>query len=496
MRCSTSFAVLATALPLVLAAGCGVGYPVAGVLASSGGGGGGGGAANAAPTVAIAPVERQKGEVAIEYALADAESDAASIEVEFALPGSSDFAAATRAASDVEGTTGLATSPSGTAHVFVWDAAADVGTAAVEGAKVRITPAGGVAQTSAPFTTGNDAPVVELAPIAAAQSGLVVVRGTISDSTADASDLLVEVAGVTPSATIAIGATSGLATAKAGEGGVPLSFAWNTIADLPNTNATVTLRVRARDAFDLGAAAEITFAVANNQAPVVVLGAVARQRGDIAIPLVLIDTAGDAVDLAISGSATRGATTLTLPAITLAAASEPLAGLGSSPQGSVHTIIWDSATDLAALSPATSVIAVRLDVTPLDAGGSGATQSVGPFIVGDEPPDLALDAIAGPQRGIVTLGFTLSDSTGDASDVALTFATPANPTPRPATLAVGSGASLAATPAGVRHTLGWNTIADLGPVITSVTITATPSDAATGAVVAGLARSITLQVAN
>lgn len=155
---------LATSLALLLGsalvAGCG------------GGGGGGGGAAAAAtsggatgvpgvPAANVATITSIRlpasavlsGDVPVAFTIVDARGLPADVTVTISTDGGANWRAATPAATSA-GMTGLATGPSpGAEHVFAWASAADVpGLAQV---LVRVTPAGGVALTSAPVVVDN-----------------------------------------------------------------------------------------------------------------------------------------------------------------------------------------------------------------------------------------------------------------------------------------------------------------------------------------------------
>ncbi|MCI0439288.1 MAG: phage tail protein, partial [Chloroflexi bacterium] len=75
--------------------------------------------------------------VTISYQLFDSTSDPVSVEAAFSIDGGRTFRAATAAASPTQR---LATSPSGEAHTFIWNSAADLGEAQAEGVLLRITP--------------------------------------------------------------------------------------------------------------------------------------------------------------------------------------------------------------------------------------------------------------------------------------------------------------------------------------------------------------------
>jgi hypothetical protein len=141
------------------------------VAPACGGDGGGGGFLPVASTptaIATTPSGEQHSAVPVFFFLTDAESDAAAITVEFSADGGSTFQAAT-AATGSEPLTGLATSPGGVGHTFLWDSGADavatgtvqyggniltVGTVNTQ-VRVRILPVGGASGSTGNFTVNN-----------------------------------------------------------------------------------------------------------------------------------------------------------------------------------------------------------------------------------------------------------------------------------------------------------------------------------------------------
>jgi len=133
------------------------------------GGGGGGGTGGSLPppppgppVAAVAtPVGPQHSTVAIDYTLYDAESDPVTIAAAFSTDGGITFSPALPAFGNGS-LSGLATSPGGTLHTFLWNSVDD-GVATGGGpvntqVRVRITPsdaAAGTAGTSGPFTVDN-----------------------------------------------------------------------------------------------------------------------------------------------------------------------------------------------------------------------------------------------------------------------------------------------------------------------------------------------------
>lgn len=144
---------------------------------SCGGNGGGGGGAGALPVFSYptafvsTPVGVQRSIVPIDFTVTDAESDPISITIQFSTDGGAVFNTATPAYGNGS-LTGLASTPGGTIHTFLWDSVADgVATGTMNGSlaiqtvgtvnmqvEIRITPSDaalGTAGRTANFTVDN-----------------------------------------------------------------------------------------------------------------------------------------------------------------------------------------------------------------------------------------------------------------------------------------------------------------------------------------------------
>jgi hypothetical protein len=143
------------------------------VLAPACGGNGGGGGGPlpvfSTPTAFVTtPLGTRHSVIPISYTITDAESDAATITVFYSTDGGANFLPATPAFGNGP-LTGLATSPGGTAHTFLWDSVLDAvaaGTVAYGGGitavgtvnsqvQFRVVPAGGTSGTTGNFTVDN-----------------------------------------------------------------------------------------------------------------------------------------------------------------------------------------------------------------------------------------------------------------------------------------------------------------------------------------------------
>ncbi len=112
-----------------------------------------------APTITVStPSGTVTGNATISYTLADSASNACSIQVQYSVSGGP-WQVATSAGGD--GTSGLASSPTGTTHTFVWNTAHDLGATNNASVQVRIAPANavgtGVTQASGSFAVNNSA---------------------------------------------------------------------------------------------------------------------------------------------------------------------------------------------------------------------------------------------------------------------------------------------------------------------------------------------------
>jgi len=120
---------------------------------------------NSPPAALLEPLPATVGgDVVIRYRLFDLESDTVTAAIEYSTNGTTFTSAIERIAPPSEGTTGLASSPIGTSHFFVWDTLSELGLGEHRFVLFRIRPfdvtAGAVA-LSAAFRVDNVRPTVE-----------------------------------------------------------------------------------------------------------------------------------------------------------------------------------------------------------------------------------------------------------------------------------------------------------------------------------------------
>jgi len=331
------------------------------------------------PSVSITnPGSPKSANVSIDYLLYDADSEFCSVIVEFTT--GAVWLAAAQSGGDP--TTGLDSSPGGTAHTFVWDTIADgVGTIGLESASFRILPSDLKTGTSAlvGFDVNNagDVPWAEVDTPAVEQSGSMNLSYTLYDPTSDLCDAYVQYS-TDGGASWHDAAGSPSTSLSSSPTGVSHSFIWDSVSDIGQVyNAGVKLRVRPHDGSEWGDwIATGSFAVNNNDAPdVIVVTPVVTQSGTVLISYTFSDTESDLCDIYVEYSENGGGS-YSGPA-TPGPGGEGVSGLISSSGGTAHIYSWNSIADIGA----TWQTDIRIRITPADAYRSGAPDATGDFEV-------------------------------------------------------------------------------------------------------------------
>ncbi|MCK4359756.1 MAG: T9SS type A sorting domain-containing protein [Candidatus Cloacimonetes bacterium] len=207
---------------------------------------------NTPPTALVTtPTGTQTHDVTVEYTLSDPGpgSETATIVVEYSQNGASGpWTAATMVAGQGDGTSGLATSPGGTAHTYVWDSFANIPNTNQDDIRIKITPSDtdlGTPGETINFTVDNlnQPPTASVTTPINTQSGDVTISYTLSDPDGDNATIAVEYSengganGSWQNATMVTGqgdGVSGLTTSPSP--GTAHTYVWNSFADIPNTN--------------------------------------------------------------------------------------------------------------------------------------------------------------------------------------------------------------------------------------------------------------------
>lgn len=200
--------------------------------------------------------------IPVVYTLAQAQSDPVAIAVQFSLDGGVTYATCTEVPFlPSEGTgsvAGLASTPGGTSHTFLWNALADLGSVAGQALTVRVTPltpvAGTAGTASGTLTLSGNLPPLALVGTPATSRRTVTLSYALVDREGEASTVVVEYSDDAGrswnQASELVGAPSeGLGPLGTAPGaGVPHTFVWNAQKDVPDlTNPFVRMRVTPTD---------------------------------------------------------------------------------------------------------------------------------------------------------------------------------------------------------------------------------------------------------
>ena len=430
------------------------------------------------------------GAIQIDYDLTDPESDPADVTIEFSTSGGTSYLGATESPGPPsEGTAGLATSPLGTPHVFVWDSAADL-PACVNGASVvvRVTPRDygpGTPGICAPFSVStNGAPRAVPQTPPSPSMGAIRIDYELFDADSDPVDIAVEYSldvGVTfQPATETVGApsegTTGLATTPSG---TPHVFVWDSLLDLPAQSAPdVRIRVTPSDCAPGNPGLTGQFSISSNGRPQAILQQPpSPSAGDIQVDYDLLDAESDLVDLQAlfstdGGISFQAATDTGLPP------SEGTVGLMTSVAGTPHIFVWDSMADLGPTLQNT----VRLRFVPSDPSGPGPAGETLDFVVDNGArPGAIVQTPPSPSTGGIQIDYDLVDPNSDLLDILVEYSTDAGVTYQGATETTGPPSegvvALTSSPSGVSHVFVWDSSTNVGPNLRSfVRIQITPSD--------------------
>jgi probable HAF family extracellular repeat protein len=358
---------------------------------------------NQIPSASVTtPSATQTGNVVISYSVVDAESENCTIAVEYSSDGGANWTAAT-AGSGGDGTTGLTSSPGGTSHSFVWSSASDIVNAINSNVKIRITPkdsAQGVTGITGAFVVDNrvinQIPVASVTTPSGAQSGNVAISYSLADEESEICSIVVEYStdgGSTWKAATADPNSQGTTGLTTSAGGTSHAFVWASASDIVNAkNSNVKFRITPTDSAPGATGITGAFVVDNsaNKLPVATATTPSgTQSGSVAITYILADAESETCIIAAQYSPDAGANWF---AATAGSGGDGTTGLTSSPGGTSHTFVWDSAADLVNTNNSN----LQFRITPTDsAPGTAGTTGVFTVVFGWK-------LIISPSNGTVT----------------------------------------------------------------------------------------------
>mgnify|MGYP001378503054 CR=1 FL=1 len=451
---------------------------------------------NVVPAVVVTNLVREESPAAINYTILDANGDTCSVEIEYAIGGGS-FATCFEGSTGSEGLTGLSSSAAGSAHVFTWDFASDIGPGLTQNITIRIRANDGTATGSWANLTGqdigNDAPVVS--NIQANGTDVVLFTFDLADQSSDLGSLdvyysidqgqnfiQVDTDPLSAGYELIGNAPENLLTSPAGSSG---QFIWNSAISLYDYVGDVLIQLKPKDqpsgynAETLGAAlVSLPFPIDNsvNGPPELsLLTNFAGQTfvGQVPFDVTLTDDESDAaivlVKYSVSGGPFQDCTLVNQFATGIAGP------FPATPSPTGYSIVWDALADLNSSATVTDVV---LAMVPSDANAGTATLSDPFTVIGNEAPNVT-DVQVLQDSGNIPVVITVQDGQADPVSVDIQFSTDGvNYTPlTSADFVFGDPSSLNSSPVGEDNVLIWDTnIRFASTNEASVTLQVTPTD--------------------
>ncbi|NQT81556.1 VCBS repeat-containing protein, partial [bacterium] len=262
--------------------------------------------------------------------------------------------------------------------------------------------------------------------------------------------------------------------------GVLHTFLWDSIMNLGISNHdSVRMRITPLGP-DRGQPGETTdFSVHNNTAPQVFVETPSGvSTGEIPIRYTLADAQSDNCTIRVEYSTGPGNP---WRMATVGSGGDGTITLGSSPEGVLHTYVWNSFAGIGS-----SVLdSVRIRITPSDRWNGGEAKATDFFFVDNNlPPSASVDTPLSVQKGAVVLTYRLLDAEGDPCSVGVFYSLDGGRSWLSATMAAGGDGTtgLKSAPSGEPHTYAWNSLEDFGRDYSAVVrMMVIPHDAKTGA---------------
>ena len=261
--------------------------------------------------------------------------------------------------------------------------------------------------------------------------------------------------------------------------GVFHRYVWDSVKDLGEANSdTVRLRITPYDP-DPGPPAETSdFSVRNNTLPwVAVETPFGVSAGEVAIRYTLTDTQSDLCIIRVEYSTDAGNI---WRQATMGSGGDGTRALSSSPEGVVHTYVWNSFANIG--HSVRDNLKIRITPTDMQIGIPGET---GLFSVDNNlPPSATVETPESEQTGDVLLSYRLIDPESDLCSVTMFYSLDGGRIWQASSKAPGGDGTTAlkSSPSGEPHTYVWDSMADLGEDYNSaVRMVVIPQDAKTGA---------------
>jgi hypothetical protein len=431
-------------------------------------------------------------ELEIPFQLTDLDSDLCDITVEFSTDSGSTWDPCTEHVLGSSGTTGLASSPAGVWHTYIWDSDAPGNLDQPQlypSVMVRMTVSNcgtpGNTDSSIPafaVNNGNAQPAVVVSTVAPpyAVHGNVLMDYYLFDNDADPCDLVAECStdgGATWDPAAMGPGGDGLTSLASALLGIVHSFDWDVDGSYPGTWSAIPVHLRLTP-FDCAEGLSDTrifnggAGCLPTQTPpsTTVSTPLAGQTfaGNVTIDYTVTDADHDLVDVVWEWSVDNGFTWggVCTPAV----ASPPTTALPATPTGHATQFIWNSAADI--MSPPQPLCRLRL--SPTDFCGAGLPEvapplTSGPFEIGcpvggTTPPTVQVTTAlsGGTYSGAINVDFDVVDADTHPVDVLVEYSTDDGTTWLQCTLTVANPLlGLPSSAAGLPASITWDSTADI-----------------------------------
>jgi hypothetical protein len=305
----------------------------------------------------------------------------------------------------------------------------------------------------------NSLPDVHISDIPDESSGDISVDYTLMDLEGDDVNITVEYSTNGQdfySATMGVGGDGTILLSSSREGTSHV-FVWNSTTDLFGVDLErVYMKITASDMYHTGYAdTSNPFSLDNNKAPIAEIESPSMElSGPLTINFTLFDEEYDQIDV-VPMYSLNGIDYLSP---TLSSGSQSINNLASSPDGLVHSLIWDTDSDL----PGGDIETVYFSVHPFDPQ-NGTKALAGPLnIDNNEPPSVSVLDPHGVQSATVPIDYTLMDSESDDLRIEVYYSLDGF---KFDSASKGSGgdplSGLSSSPTGIEHEFIWNSKSDL-----------------------------------
>ncbi|MFH1422642.1 MAG: sialidase family protein [Planctomycetota bacterium] len=435
---------------------------------------------NNPPTVEILPISGTFGNrVVINYYLIDAASNTASISIKYStntgetwLPEEDNITEITGAPS--EGIDGIATSPIGVLHTFVWNSRADIGDGIQQNVKIQITPSdlytGSPAETDE-FTIDTTPPTVEIVPITGIHEGNVNITYILRDEAGDPAAIFIEYSkdsgtnwfeATESNASGLSEGTVGLSTSQAGTLHL---FVWDssTETDLPGEwNDNVYIRITPEDNTQGLSVTSTKFTVDNNTPPsIIITDVVGVHSGEIPINYTLFDSESNLCSVEVFFQIKDETTLRTATRVSGC----NISNLSASSEGVEHTFNWDSIKDMGSASN----VYVTIHIFPSDYEKGAGVVSIEFLVDNSAEHIIEFLTISGEQKRNIPVFYRIFNDGNKPANIQVKYSTGTGSWTEAAeaTGSVSEGTTnLSSSPDGILHVFVWDSAADIGAIYT------------------------------